>query len=579
VWGPAWLKASSGASLRDDGLAGITAAAVVVPIAMAHATIAGLPVQVGLCTIIAPMVAYALLGTSRPLSVSTTSTIAVLVAAATAHVAAGADAVQASAIASSLALMAGAMLVFASLARLGFVANFISQPVLTGFKAGIGLVIVLDQVPKLLGVRIERTGFFRDAVEIVLQAPGFSPPTLAIGLGVIALIAGGRRWMPALPWALIGIVLSIVAAAALGLPAAGVETAGELHGGLQLQVPIPSADLAMELWPAAVGIALMSFTETIAAGRAFVNPGEPRPVANRELLATGAANAAGAFFGGMPCGGGTTQTAVNRSAGARTQVAALVTAACAVTALVFLGPAIALMPRAALAAVVIAYSIGLVKVGEFRAIRAVRTTEFRWALIACAGVLTLGTLRGILVAVAASLLAIAHQANNPPVYEMGRKRGTHVFRARSPEHPDDETWPGLLILRPQGRLYFANAERAGDKMWEMFERARPRVLLLDFSAVSDIEYTALGMLTAGEEKLRERGVELWLAALNPHVLDIVRDAPLGRRLGRARMFFNRQTAVEAYERRSRSHAVASDAARERSDDRRARKPLLHEDAN
>jgi len=547
VWTPAWLKAYSGASLRDDAVAGVTAAAVVVPIAMAHATIAGLPVQAGLCTIIAPMVAYAFLGTSRPLSVSTTSTIAVLVAAATAHVAAGADAVQASAIASSLALMAGAMLVFASLARLGFVANFISQPVLTGFKAGIGMVIVVDQIPKLIGVHIHKAGFFRDVLAIAEASPGASAATVAVGVSVMVMIVAGRQWKPHVPWALIAIVLAIGAAAAFGLPAAGVETAGELHGGLQLQVPIPSADVAMELWPAAVGIALMSFTESIAAGRAFVNPGEPRPMANRELLATGAANAAGAFFGGMPCGGGTTQTAVNRSAGARTQMAALVTAACAVIALLFLGPAIALMPRAALAAVVLAYSIGLIKVGEFRAIRAVRTTEFRWAVIACAGVLMLGTLRGILVAVAASMLALAHQTNNPPVYEMGRKRGTHVFRARSDEHPTDETWAGLLIVRPEGRLYFANAERVGDKMWVLFESARPGVVLFDFSAVTDIEYTALTMLAAGEEKLRGKGVELWLAGLNPHVLAIVRETPLGRRLGRSRMFFNLQTAVEAYE--------------------------------
>jgi MFS superfamily sulfate permease-like transporter len=281
-----------------------------------------------------------------------------------------------------------------------------------------------------------------------------------------------------------------------------------------------------------------------------VAPGDPRPAANRELFATGAANAAGAFFGGMPCGGGTTQTAVNRSAGARTQAAAIVTAALAVVALAALGHVIALMPRTALAAVVLAYSIGLIKVGEFRAIRAVRTTEFRWALIAFAGVLMLGTLRGILMAIAASLLALAHQANNPPVYEMGRKRGTQVFRARSDEHPDDATWPGLLILRPEGRLYFANAERVGDKFWQHLERARPRVVVLDFSAVSDIEYTALEMLHGGEERLRGMGVEVWLAALNPQVLDTLRKTRLGRRLGEARMFFNLQTAVEAYEARA-----------------------------
>ncbi|MGZ5659941.1 MAG: STAS domain-containing protein, partial [Usitatibacter sp.] len=223
-------------------------------------------------------------------------------------------------------------------------------------------------------------------------------------------------------------------------------------------------------------------------------------------------------------------------------------AAVAAATLAFLGPIIELMPRAALAAVVLAYSVGLIKVGEFRAIRAVRTTEFRWAVIAFGGVLVLGTLRGIVVAIVASLLALLHQANNPPVYAVGRKRGTDVFRPRSEAHPTDETWPGLLILRPQGRIYFANAECVGDKMWAMFDEAKPNVVLLDLGAVSDIEYTALNMLSEGEAKLREKGAVLWLAALNPHVLDIVRDTALGRRLGRERMFFNVQTAVDAYER-------------------------------
>ena len=544
----AWLHDYRRGWLREDAFAGVTAAAVVVPIAMAHATIAGLPVHAGLCTALLPMVVYAFLGSSRPLSVSTTSTLSALVAAATARVASDASPAEAMAIASTLACIAGAMLALASVARLGFLANFISQPVLTGFKAGIGCVIVVDQLPRMLGVHIVKVGFFRDVLAIAGELPALSTPTLAIGLTVIAIVFGLRRWAPAAPAALIGIAGAIAASAAFGLSTAGVETVGQAHGGLP-GFAMPRFDLAGELWLAAVGIALMSFTESIAAARAFAQPGEPRPAANRELLATGLANVAGGFFGAMPCGGGTTQTAVNRAAGARTQVAALVTAAFAAATLAFLGPVIALMPRAALAAVVLAYSVGLIKVGEFRAIRAVRTTEFQWAVIAFGGVLVLGTLRGIVVAVIASLLALVHQANNPPVYELRRKRGTHVFRARSGEHPTDEAWPGLLVLRPEGRMYFANAERVGDKLWEKYEEATPAVVVLDLSAVSDIEYTALAMLAAGEEKLARKGGALWIAGLNRHVLEIVRETPLGKKLGRERMFFNVQTAVEAYERR------------------------------
>ena len=551
--GPGWLRGYDRAALRADALAGLTAGAVVVPIAMAHATIAGLPVHAGLCTAVVPMAAYALLGSSRVLSVSTTSTIAILVATAIGEAARGAGPEQATVVAGTLALLAGAMLVLAAFLRMGFVASFISQPVLVGFKAGIGLVIVTDQLSKLLGIHIAKAGFFRDLVAIGRELPQLSLATFATGLAVLAIILAGRRWAPRAPAPLIGIALAIAASALLGLKAMGVDTVGEVHGGLAFD--LPRLDLAEALWPAAAGIALMSFTESIAAGRAFTGQGEARPGANRELLATGAASLAGAFAGAMPCGGGTTQTAVNRSAGARTQCAELFTAALALATLVFLGPLIALMPRAALAAVVLYYSLGLVKIHEFRAIRSVRTTEFRWALIAFVGVLVLGTLHGILVAVIASLLSLLHQANNPHVHELARKRGTDVFRARSGDHPGDETWPGLLIARPEGRIYFANAERVGDRLWALYAAAKPTVLLLDFGAVTDLEYTALGMLTAGEEKLADMGVALWLAGLNPHVLEIVRGSALGRRLGRERMFFDVQTAAQAYERRMAARPV------------------------
>jgi MFS superfamily sulfate permease-like transporter len=235
-------------------------------------------------------------------------------------------------------------------------------------------------------------------------------------------------------------------------------------------------------------------------------------------------------------------------AGARTQMAGIVTAAAALATLLLLAPLISLMPNAVLAAVVVVYSVGLIRPVEFRDIARVRRTEFYWAVIAFAGVALLGTLKGILVAVIASLLALAHQTYNPPVYELGRKRGTNVFRRLSKEHPNDDTWPGLLIVRAEGRIFFANAQRVGDKIWALIGRSKPSVVLLDCSAVIDIEYTALKMLAEAEETLRRDGVMLWLAALNPDVLTVVKRSRIGQTLGRERMFFNRQAAVEKYER-------------------------------
>ncbi|HYA39217.1 MAG TPA: SulP family inorganic anion transporter [Candidatus Methylomirabilis sp.] len=540
-----WLRDYRKDWFRSDVIAGLTAAAVVVPKAMAYATIAGLPVQIGLYTAFVPMVIYALLGTSRPLSVSTTTTIAILTAAELGAVAPGGGTAELTAAGATLAVLVGAMLVVASVLRFGFIANFISEPVLTGFKSAIGLVIVVDQLPKLLGVHIDKSGFFRDILAIVSQLPRTSLVTFVLAVVVLVLIFGLERFAPRAPAPLVALAVAIIASGLFGLQGAGVAIVGSIPTGLPA-VAWPNLDLIEIMWPGAAGIALMSFTEGIAAARAFSTPQEPRLVPNQELAAVGLANVAGGFFGAMPAGGGTSQTAINRRAGARTQLAELVTAAGAVVTLLLLAPVIALLPQAALAAVVVAYSVDLIRPVEFYDIRHVRRTEFYWAIAAFAGVVLLGTLKGILVAVIVSLVALVHQAYNPPVYMLGRKRGTNVFRALSREHPDDETWPGLLMLRTEGRVFFANAQRIGDQMWPLVKQAQPSVVLIDCSAVFDIEYTALKMLTEAEAKLRADGIELWLAALNPEVLDMVRHSKLGELLGHQRLFFNLQVAVENY---------------------------------
>jgi sulfate permease, SulP family len=541
-----WLRTYQKQWLRMDIIAGLIAAAVVIPKAMAFATIAGLPVQVGLYTAFVPMVVYVLLGTSRPLSVSTTTTIAILTAAELGKVAPNGGAGELIPASATLAVLVGVMLLLASVLRLGFIANFISDPVLAGFNAGIGLVIVVDQVPKLLGFHIVKTGFFRDILAMIQHLPQTSRITLVLALVMIVLMVGLERFVPRAPAPLIAVGVGIAASAVLGLPQMGVETVGKTPRELPSWM-WPNLGLLEQMWPGAAGIALMSFTESIAAARAFAKPGEPRPFPNQELFAIGAANVAGGLFGAMPAGGGTTQTAVNRSAGAHTQMAELVTAAGALATLLLLAPLISMMPNATLAAVVVVYSVGLIKLGEFRAISRVRRTEFYWAVVAFAGVALLGTLRGILVAVITSVLALAQQAYSPPVYAVGRKRNTDVFRPLLPEHPDVETWPGLLIVRVEGRVFFANAQRIGDRIWPLVEQAKPAVLVIDCSAIFDIEYTALKMLTEADERLRRDGTTLWLAALNPNVFAAMSRSKLGEKLGRERMFFNLQAAVERYQ--------------------------------
>jgi SulP family sulfate permease len=532
-------------TLRFDVIAGLTAAAVVLPKAMAYATVAGLPVAVGLYTAFIPMVVYALLGTSQVLSVSSTATLAILTGAQLALVVPDGDPARLITATATLAALVGALLLLARVLRLGFVANFISTPVLTGFKAGIGCVIVLDQLPKLLGIHISKQGFFADLAQLVQHIPQTSLMTLAVAAATLLVLIGMERLWPHSPAPLVAVGVGIAASWLFGLQALGVSTVGLIPQGLP-SLTLPDIALVQQLAPGALGIALMSFTESIAAGRAFAGPADRAVDANRELVAIGAGNVAGALFGAMPAGGGTSQTAVVRSVGGRSQKASLVTAGAAVATMLLLAPLLGLLPNATLAAVVIVYSVGLIQPAEFLAIRKVRAMEFHWAVAAALGVLLFGTLQGIVVAIVLSLIGLASQAANPKVYVIGRKRGTEVLRPQSPEHPDDETFEGLLIVRPEGRLFFVNAQSVDDQVGALVVLHKPQVLVLDLSRVPDIEYSALQVLMESEARAAERGLVVWLAGLNPGVLEVVRHAGLAERLG-DRMLFNARAAVERYQ--------------------------------
>jgi len=532
--------------LSADALAGLTTAAVVIPKSMAFAVIAGLPVEAGLYVALVPMLVYALLGASRQLSVSSTTTLAILTATQLALTVPNGDPVKLMAAAAMLALLIGSILVLAGLARLGFLANFISDPVLTGFKAGAGIVIVVDQLPKLLGVHIDKGHFFHNVLSTLQHLPSTHLPTLALAVVMLAVLLGTEHFLARAPAPLGAVMLGIAAAGLFGFNAVGVALTDHIPTGIPAPA-LPDLSMLQTLWPGALGIALMSFTESIAAGRAFVRRGDPRPLPDRELMALGAANIAGAFFHCFPAGGGTSQTAVNAQAGACSQVSELVTVAMVGATLFFLSPLISLLPQATLAAVVVVTTLTLLSTKDFRAMRQVRRTEFRWALAACVGVVLLGTLQGILVAIAISLLTLFYQSNHPPIYSVVREPDTDVFRPQSDQHPEDETVPGLLIIRTQGRMTFASAPHVSERLWNLVDEANPKVVIVECSAIPDFEYTALRSLIAAEERLSDRGVTLWLCALNPEALRMVNASALGATLGTDRMFFNLRDAVKAFE--------------------------------
>ena len=397
---------------------------------------------------------------------------------------------------------------------------------------------------KVLGLSVEKDPVFQTLWTVLRSLAQIHWPTFILALATLAVLLLLPRLSKRIPTALVAVALGILAAALLSLEASGVELVGAIPSGLP-RLSLPAWSLLETLWPAALGIALMSFVESIASARAFAKHGDPPVDADQELFALGLANIAGAFSQAYPAGGGTSQTAVNDQAGAKSQIAEIFTVAAVVVTLLFLAPLISLMPQATLGALVLVAAAGLIKIGEFQRIARFRTTELLWALVALAGVVVLGTLEGIVVAVMVSMASLIYQVNRPPVYAVGRKPGTDVFRPLA-DHPDDETFPGLLLLRSEGTLYFASAPRAIERFREALRQVQPRVLVLDCSAIPNIEYTALGLLSAFEERLSEAGITLWLAALSPDALRVIERSAFGQRLTHERMFFNLEQAIEAY---------------------------------
>lgn len=549
VWMPGvidWLPSYQKDWWRPDILAGLTASAVVIPKAMAYATIAGLPLQIGLYTCFVPMLIYAFFGSSRVMSVSTTTTIAILTGAQLGAMVpdGNPDALMTASV--TLALMVGLILSVAAVLRLGFVANFISEPVLTGFKAGIGIVVIFDQIPKLLGLHFDKGGFIHNLGQILGGLGHLSWPTLAIGISTIAGLVLCERWRPRWPAPLIVIGLMIAGAAFLGWESQGVELVGAIPTGLP-SITFPDFSLVEAMWPAAAGIALMSFAETSAVSRAFIVEGDPPLRSNTELFATGVANIGGSLLGSMPGGGGTSQTAVNRNAGAKTLMSTVVTAIAALLTMFLLAPFFASMPNATLAGVVIVYSVGLIHFGDFMAILKVRRTEFMWALAAILGVILLGTLKGIMVAIVVSLFALGFQAANPVVNVIGRIRGTNGFRPLSPQYPDDEIYPGLIMIRPEGRLFFLNAEIVAEKIRSLWtSQPGSHTVLLDLRGVFDLEYSALKMIVDAERRQRKSGLKLIIAAPNEQVRGMLMRSDLGESLGEDGIFDSLDMAVAHY---------------------------------
>jgi high affinity sulfate transporter 1 len=541
-----WLPRISGQTIRNDLVAGVTAAAVVIPQAMAYATLAGVPVQYGLYVSFVPMLAYAFLGTSRVLSVSTTSTISILTATAIAGVAVAGPDDYATATA-TLALACALILLGAGFLRLGFLADFISLPVLAGFKVGTGLVIAASQLGKVLGVTISGDDFFEKVRSGLSQLDEANGATAALAAATIVVLLVLRQFSKRIPGPLIAVALGIVAVQAFDLVAKGVAVVPPVPSGLP-GFNAPDASLILDLLPAAAGIALICFVESISAARTYATRNDEPPLdADQELRALGAANLAAGLFQGFPAGGGLSQTTVNAQGGARTQLAGAVTAGFTALTLLYLTSLFSNLAEATLGAIVLVAILGLLDTTVIRRTFALRHRDGLLGLATVMGILFLGMLSGILLAIVLSVGSLIWGVNHMPLRVLGRQPSSGVWRDLE-THPQDEVIPGLLVIRPEGGLFFTNARRFAAHLLALADAAGqpPEVLAVDGSAIPDWEVTVLGVLEELDESLRERGVELWLCSLTPRPLDMLRRSDLSGRFEQ-RLYPTLEAARVSYE--------------------------------
>lgn len=518
-----WLPAYERAWLPRDAIAGVTLAAYAIPVALAYATLAGLPPQQGVYGYLLAGLAYALFGTSRQLAIGPTSAISMLIGATLVGMAAGTPE-RALAIASLAALVTSAIALAAWAFRLSSMVDFISDTVLTGFKAGAAFTIGMTQLPKLFGVPGGGEHFFERLVVLAGQLPQANLVVLAFGLAAIAVLLAGERWLPGRPVALAVVALAIAALTFTALADAGFKTVGLLPGGL----PGPALPSLRPrdvdgVVPLAFACFLLAYIEGVSAARAFARRHGDEIDPRQELLALSACNAATAFGQGYAVAGGLSQSTVNDRAGARTPLALVFASATIALCLVFLTGLLRNLPQVVLAAIVLVAVKGLVNVAELRRIATLSRTEFAVALVAFAGVLLLGILKGVILAAGVSLLLVIRAAAHPRVARLGRVPGTDRYSDLE-RNPDNEPTPGALVLRVESSLLYFNALAVRDELRRLVAAAGPglSVVVWDLSSSPRVDVGGATMLAEVRRDLAAAGVALRFVDARASVRDILR---------------------------------------------------------
>lgn len=532
--------------LRGDLTAGLTTAVMLIPQGMGYAMLAGLPPIYGLYASLLPVFVYALFGTSRQLAVGPVAMVSLLVAAGVGELApAGSPDFVTYAV--LLALMVGALQLALGLGRLGFLINFLSHPVISGFTSAAALIIAFSQLKHLLGIDIERSHHVHAIVwQAAVKASQIQPWSVAIGVVSVGLLVGFQWLKPAFPRALLVVVAGTVTVWALGLDGQGVAIVGEVPAGLPgVAVPALDSSVMSELLPIALTIALVGFMESIAVAKAFARQRGYEVDANRELVGLGAANIAGAFSHAFPTTGGFSRTAVNAQAGANTGLAGMVTAAIIGLTLAALTPLFYFLPKAVLAAIIMTAVIGLVDISEVKHLWRVKRIDLAMLAVTFLATLSLGIEEGILVGVGTSLAVMIVRTTRPHVAVLGRLPGTEAYR-NIKRFPEVETVPGVLALRLDAQFYFGNVNFLKELLAEL-EADHPgklRVVVIDASGMNQIDASAEAALREIFEDYSSRGIELLLANLKGPVRDVLARSGLAEDIGAERSFLRVEDAMQ-----------------------------------
>jgi len=531
--------------VRGDVLAGLTVAAYLVPQVMAYATLAGLPAVAGLWAILLPLAAYAVLGSSRQLSVGPESTTALMTAAVVAPLAAG-DPSRYATLAAALAVTVGVLCLVAFAARLGFVADLLSRPILVGYLTGVAIIMIVGQLGKITGVRVEGDGVLGELGSFLGRIDRMQAGTALLAAAVLALLFLGRWRFPRLPTPLIVVALAAAAVAVFHLREHGIAVVGTVPQGLPTPRLPGFGDLRDLLLPA-VGVLVVGYTDTVLTGRAFAARDSDPVDANQELLALGAANVGAGLLRGFPISSSGSRTALGVAAGARTQMYSLVCLAAVVAVLLFAGPLLAGFPTAALGAIVVYAATRLIDVDGFRRLLAFRRTEFFLALAAVAGVLIFDILYGVLLAIGLSVAEMLYRVARPHDAVQGFVPGLAGMHDVD-DYPQATTEPGLVVYRYDSPLFFANAENFRRRaLAALASQPGPIAwFVLNTEANVEVDSTGLGALDGLRAELTDRGIVFALARVKKDLRDALDAYGLTESIGAERLYPTLPTAVAAY---------------------------------